>query len=64
MQEKKFEQEEDHKVDLTWDNFTSHEILRKSLPEGMDMPTGFETVGDIAHMNLHKNQMPYKKIIG
>jgi tRNA (guanine37-N1)-methyltransferase len=55
MQEKKFDVEENHKVDLTYENFTSYEILKASLPKGIDIPTGFETVGDIAHMNLFKD---------
>ena len=34
------------------------------LPEGIEIPGGFEQVGDIAHLNLSDEQLPHKKIIG
>ena len=40
------------------------EVLKETLPNGVEVPSGFETIGDIAHMNLLESQMPYKKIIG
>lgn len=33
------------------------------LPEGMVIPSAFETVGHIAHLNLREEHHPYKKII-
>ena len=53
-----------HDVDLGYENFTCHEALEKILPEGVMVPTGFESVGHIAHMNLQEDHMPYKYQIG
>lgn len=33
------------------------------LPEGMTVPSAFETVGHIAHLNLRDEHVPYKKLI-
>jgi tRNA (guanine37-N1)-methyltransferase len=49
---------------LTYINFTSTQVLKELLPPGLEVPTGFELVGDIAHMNLSQDQMPYRFIIG
>lgn len=41
------------------------EVLKELLPKDLsDIPSGFETVGDIAHLNLNEDLMKYKKIIG
>ena len=34
------------------------------MPEGIEIPGGFETIGHIAHLNLADEQMPYKNLIG
>ena len=34
------------------------------LPPDIQVPSGFETVGDIAHLNLDESQMPYRYDIG
>ncbi|KAJ3696062.1 hypothetical protein LUZ60_001439 [Juncus effusus] len=39
------------------------EVLEALLPEGIIVPTGFETVGHIAHLNLRDEHLPYKKLI-
>uniref|UniRef100_A0A804N3M0 SAM-dependent methyltransferase TRM5/TYW2-type domain-containing protein n=1 Tax=Zea mays TaxID=4577 RepID=A0A804N3M0_MAIZE len=39
------------------------EVLEVLLPEGVIIPTGFETIGHIAHLNLRDEHMPYKKLI-
>jgi len=30
----------------------------------VEIPSGFETVGDIAHLNLSEKMMKYKNLIG
>ena len=30
----------------------------------MEIPSAFETVGHIAHLNLREEQLPFKKVIG
>ncbi len=30
----------------------------------MDVPTSFETVGHIAHLNLRDEVLPYKRLVG
>ena len=37
---------------MTYDNYSWQDILVKLLPKGVEVPGGYETVGDIAHMNL------------
>ncbi|KAL6603294.1 hypothetical protein ACP70R_043655 [Stipagrostis hirtigluma subsp. patula] len=39
------------------------QVLGALLPEGIIIPTGFETVGHIAHLNLRNEHLPYKKLI-
>jgi tRNA (guanine37-N1)-methyltransferase len=38
--------------------------MQEVLPEGVDVPSSFETVGHIAHFNLREEHLPYKAIIG
>ncbi|MCL7026106.1 hypothetical protein MKW94_013109, partial [Papaver nudicaule] len=38
-------------------------ILEALLPEGAVVPSSFETVGHIAHLNLRDEHLPYKKLI-
>lgn len=40
------------------------EVLKKILPSGLELVTGFEGIGHIAHMNLRDECLPYKYIIG
>ena len=32
--------------------------------EDRDIPSGFETIGDIAHVNLGKKQFPQRYLVG
>ncbi len=55
----------EEKVTLTYDNMTMNEVLRQILPPEIgDIPSGFETVGDIAHMNLTGKLLDYRYQIG
>ena len=57
-----------------YDDFTVEEALRKILPwEELStdndnneflIPSAFETIGHIAHVNLRDEHLPYRKIIG
>eukprot|EP00434_Breviolum_minutum_P016927 symbB.v1.2.014933.t6/scaffold1103.1/size137753/9 len=51
-------------VTLGYDHFTAEEVLRKLLPQGIEIPSSFEQAGHIAHLNLRDSQLPYKGIIG
>ncbi|KAG1754966.1 Met-10+ like-protein-domain-containing protein [Suillus paluster] len=55
-----------HNLDLTYDYWTADEILHSVLPEELckGSPSGFAITGHLAHMNLNKEYLPYKHIIG
>jgi tRNA (guanine37-N1)-methyltransferase len=38
--------------------------LQAVLPDGVEIPSSFESVGHIAHFNLRPPHLPYKHIIG
>ena len=55
----------DHEIDIGYENYSMndaiHVIFKAMLPKeeaekvrDMDVPKGFEVIGDIAHMNLSK----------
>ncbi|KAG0481832.1 hypothetical protein HPP92_009916 [Vanilla planifolia] len=48
---------------LFYNYWDMSQILENLLPEGIVVPTGFETVGHIAHLNLRDEHLPYKKVI-
>ncbi|XP_073301837.1 tRNA (guanine(37)-N(1))-methyltransferase 1-like isoform X1 [Primulina huaijiensis] len=51
------------KLTLFYDYWQMNEILEAVLPKGMTIPTSFEIVGHIAHLNLKDEHLPYKKVI-
>lgn len=51
-------------VTIGYDHFTTHEVLKRLLPEGMDIPSSFEAVGHVAHVNLREEHEPFKALIG
>ncbi|ELP87959.1 hypothetical protein EIN_418080 [Entamoeba invadens IP1] len=51
-------------VKLSISNFTLQEVMRKYIPKEITLPTSFETVGSLAHLNLKDEQMQYKHYIG
>lgn len=57
-----------YELELTYDNWTLHNILEATLPEFPDdqkeTPTGFAIAGHIAHLNLRNQYLPYKQLIG
>lgn len=52
-----------HIVSLDINNYSTSEILKRLLPEATDIPSAFETVGHIAHMNLRDELIPQKSLI-
>lgn len=42
------------KIEIPFEDQTFQEILRHFLPENIEIPTGFEQIGHIAHFNLQK----------
>ncbi|EOD18708.1 hypothetical protein EMIHUDRAFT_243552 [Emiliania huxleyi CCMP1516] len=46
------------------ERFSAEQVLRRLLPEGMEVPSAFEQVGHVAHMNLREEHLPYKALIG
>ena len=43
---------------LGYENMTGHDVLRQLLPPGVEVPTSFETIGHVLHLNL-KEQVTY-----
>lgn len=39
-------------------------LAQKLLPADVEVPTSFETVGHIIHLNLRDEHLPYKHVIG
>lgn len=59
-------EETTHTVTLTYPNsYSQVAIMRALLPTTIkEVPSGFEAVGHIAHLNLKEELMPYKNLIG
>ena len=56
-------------VKMTYENLSYgsvylEEVMKMLLPPDVTIPTGFETVGHLAHFNLSEPQLPYKNLIG
>eukprot|EP00835_Amoeboradix_gromovi_P005133 NODE_455_length_8260_cov_0.408406.p2 type:complete len:409 gc:universal NODE_455_length_8260_cov_0.408406:1521-295(-) len=56
--------QEDYTLSLDYNNFTSQQVLHELLPQKMDIPSSYESIGHIAHLNLRDEQLPYKFAIG
>ena len=55
-----------HTIVLTYQDWTAEEILgRLLLPEKVkEIPSAFEAVGHLAHVNLRDELLPYKYLVG
>ena len=53
-----------HTITLDYDYWNTEQILRAIIPQELDVPVSFATVGHIAHFNLREELQPYKKLIG
>ncbi|XP_037497899.1 tRNA (guanine(37)-N1)-methyltransferase 1 isoform X1 [Jatropha curcas] len=51
------------KLTLFYDYWQMNEVLEALLPEGVIIPSSFEIIGHIAHLNLRDEHLPYKNLI-
>lgn len=49
---------------LDYSYWSADHILKQILPPGLEVPSSFETIGHIAHLNITDELLPYKDIIG
>ena len=55
----------DASIELTYDDMSPADVLRRLIPSHIkEVPSSFEQVGHIAHMNLREDLLPYRLIIG
>ncbi|KAI9223354.1 Met-10+ like-protein-domain-containing protein [Blastocladiella britannica] len=52
-----------YSLSLPYEYWTVEEIFKSVLPPDTEIISAFETVGDIAHMNLRDHLLPYKHLI-
>ncbi|KAL9952179.1 hypothetical protein ACROYT_G039394 [Oculina patagonica] len=58
-------EETTYELVLGYEHWTAEQVLRAVLPaEITEVPSSFETIGHIAHVNLRASQLDYKKLIG
>jgi tRNA (guanine37-N1)-methyltransferase len=57
-------QKSSHTLTLTYKDWTVDQVLKKLLPSISEVPSAFETVGHIAHVNLRNDVFPFKYIVG
>lgn len=51
-------------IDIGYEHHSVHEVLQELLPAGIEVPSGFESVGHLVHLNLRPEQLPHREIIG
>ena len=51
-------------LQLGFEHLSAEQALRRVLPAGIEVPSSFESVGHVAHVNLREDQLPYKALIG
>ena len=51
-------------ITLGYKHMSLQEVLKHFLPEEVEIPSSFEAVGHIAHLNLKEGVLKYKYIIG
>ena len=55
----------EHSLLLSLENWTMAAILKAVLPlDTKEIPSSYESVGHIAHLNLREDVMEYKHLIG
>ena len=55
-----------HEVVIGYEHYTVEQVLSKLLPPSLckEIPSSFEVVGNIAHLNLRDEYLPFKFIVG
>jgi tRNA (guanine37-N1)-methyltransferase len=53
----------EYKLCLSYANYSYEEVLQRLLPSGVEIPSSFETIGHIAHLNLREAHLPFKFLI-
>ncbi|KAI9296696.1 hypothetical protein K502DRAFT_289058 [Neoconidiobolus thromboides FSU 785] len=51
-------------VEFTYEHWSADSVLRSILPDDLQVPSSFSTIGHIAHFNLREEFYPYKKLLG
>lgn len=54
----------DYGIKIGYESMTVTEVLKKYLPDGTEIPSSFEAIGHIAHLNLRDPALPFKYLIG
>ncbi|XP_015572470.2 tRNA (guanine(37)-N1)-methyltransferase 1 isoform X1 [Ricinus communis] len=52
-----------YSMTLGYSYWGADHILKQILPPGVEIPSSFETIGHIAHLNIHDELLPYKDVI-
>eukprot|EP00884_Botryococcus_braunii_P009386 jgi/Botrbrau1/18449/Bobra.0072s0032.2 len=53
-----------YQLTVGYPHMTADQVLKKILGERVEVPSSFETIGHIAHLNLREELLPYKHVIG
>ena len=53
-----------YQIHLCYDDYSFEEVMRKLIPESIDPPTSFESIGHIAHFNLRDDVWPFRHLVG
>ncbi|XP_014505695.1 tRNA (guanine(37)-N1)-methyltransferase 1 isoform X3 [Vigna radiata var. radiata] len=52
-----------YSLTLGYSYWSADHVLKQILPTGVEVPSSFETIGQVAHLNLHDELLPYKDVI-
>ncbi|XP_006579738.1 tRNA (guanine(37)-N1)-methyltransferase 2-like isoform X3 [Glycine soja] len=52
-----------YSLTLGYSYWSADHVLKQILPTGVEVPSSFETIGQIAHLNLHDELLPHKDVI-
>ncbi|XP_071715987.1 tRNA (guanine(37)-N(1))-methyltransferase 2 [Rutidosis leptorrhynchoides] len=52
-----------YSLTLGYSYWGADQVLKQVLPSGLEVPSSFETIGHIAHLNIPEELLPYKDVI-